>query len=276
MGILHSPALCYPVLGILKTTSRNRHGELPGAARITAKEKYESRRIYRPAVAVVARRRPEEAEEHSTSIPWNSAPATIRATRIASSRCSRTKRELKEFKQKLADNGFSISALSCHGNPLHPDTQTRQERPGDQRARPSCWRRSSACRWSSISPAAPAIRDNSKWPNWVTCPWPPDYLEILKWQWEKKVTPYWTKHAKFADDHGVKVAIEMHPGFVVYSPETMLKLRDIAGKSDRLQLRPEPHVLAGHRPDRRHPRSGRLHLPRARQGHADLRAQPAA
>src|SRR5271154_4572084 len=28
---------------------------------------------------------------------------------------------LKEFKQKLADNGFSISALSCHGNPLHPD-----------------------------------------------------------------------------------------------------------------------------------------------------------
>jgi sugar phosphate isomerase/epimerase len=30
-------------------------------------------------------------------------------------------------------------------------------------------------------------------------------------------------------DHGVKVAIEMHPGFVVYSPETMLKLREIAG-----------------------------------------------
>src|SRR6267378_2737414 len=26
---------------------------------------------------------------------------------------------LKDFKQKLADNGFSISALSCHGNPLH-------------------------------------------------------------------------------------------------------------------------------------------------------------
>src|SRR6266568_6173285 len=27
----------------------------------------------------------------------------------------------KEFKQKLDDNGVSISALSCHGNPLHPD-----------------------------------------------------------------------------------------------------------------------------------------------------------
>ncbi len=32
--------------------------------------------------------------------------------------------ELKEFKKKLDDNGFSISALSCHGNPLHPDPQT--------------------------------------------------------------------------------------------------------------------------------------------------------
>ena len=26
--------------------------------------------------------------------------------------------ELKEFKKKLDDNGFSISALSSHGNPL--------------------------------------------------------------------------------------------------------------------------------------------------------------
>src|SRR3954451_14456927 len=31
------------------------------------------------------------------------------------------KSELKDFKSKLSDNGFSISALSCHGNPLHPD-----------------------------------------------------------------------------------------------------------------------------------------------------------
>src|SRR5260370_32896769 len=30
-------------------------------------------------------------------------------------------RELKEFKKRLDDHGFSISALSSHGNPLHPD-----------------------------------------------------------------------------------------------------------------------------------------------------------
>ena len=38
---------------------------------------------------------------------------------------------------------------------------------------------------------------------------------MLDWQWEKKVIPYWTEHGKFAKDHGVKIAIEMHPGFVV-------------------------------------------------------------
>src|SRR5207245_9010904 len=32
--------------------------------------------------------------------------------------------ELIEFKKKLSDDGFTISALSCHGNPLHPNPET--------------------------------------------------------------------------------------------------------------------------------------------------------
>jgi len=28
---------------------------------------------------------------------------------------------LSDFRKTLADHGFGISALSCHGNPLHPD-----------------------------------------------------------------------------------------------------------------------------------------------------------
>ncbi|PYV18681.1 MAG: xylose isomerase, partial [Acidobacteria bacterium] len=75
----------------------------------------------------------------------------------------------------------------------------------------------------------PGDSDNAKFPSWSPTPWPPDFPELLKWQWEKKVIPYWKKRAKFAEDHGVRVAIEMHPGFAVYNPETMLKLRDAAG-----------------------------------------------
>ena len=42
----------------------------------------------------------------------------------------------------------------------------------------------------------PGDSDNAKYPNWVTCPWPPDYLDVLDWQWDKKVTPYWKERAK--------------------------------------------------------------------------------
>jgi sugar phosphate isomerase/epimerase len=135
---------------------------------------------------------------------------------------------LAEFKAVIADHGFTISALSCHGNPLHPD--------------PACARSNQEVSRRTILLAdklgVPVVVDfsgcpgdspSAKAPNWVTCPWPPEYLDILKWQWDEAVAPYWTRHAQFAADHGVKIAIEMHPGFVVYSPETLLKLRAIAG-----------------------------------------------
>jgi len=75
----------------------------------------------------------------------------------------------------------------------------------------------------------PGDSPNATAPNWITCPWPPDFRRVLEWQWNDIVAPYWTEHAKFAADHGVKIAVEMHPGFVVYNPETMLRLRSIAG-----------------------------------------------
>ncbi|MCC6394121.1 MAG: TIM barrel protein, partial [Bryobacterales bacterium] len=34
---------------------------------------------------------------------------------------------------------------------------------------------------------------------------------------------------RFAEDHGVKIAIDMHPVLIVYNPETMLKLRAACG-----------------------------------------------
>ena len=135
---------------------------------------------------------------------------------------------LKEFKQKLADHGFTISALSSHGNPLHPDKDVARAYQDISKKTVRLAEKLEVPVVIDFS-GCPGDSDKAKYPNWVTCPWPPEYLEVLDWQWDKKVAPYWTKHAKFASDHGVKVAIEMHPGFVVYSPETLLKLRAIAG-----------------------------------------------
>jgi len=136
--------------------------------------------------------------------------------------------ELADFKAVLADHGFSISALSCHGNALHPDkNQAKRDREVSRKTILLAEKLGvpvmvdfSGCPGDSLQATAP---------NWVTCPWPPDFLKVLDWQWNEVVAPYWMEHAKFAADHGVKIAVEMHPGFVVYNPETLARLRKIAG-----------------------------------------------
>jgi sugar phosphate isomerase/epimerase len=137
---------------------------------------------------------------------------------------------LAEFKKVLADHGASISALSCHGNPLHPNKEQAQEFR-------TVGRRTILLAEELGVPVmvdfagCPGDSPNAAAPNWVTCPWPPEYRQVLEWQWNEVVAPYWIEQAKFAADHGVKIAIEMHPGFVVYSPETLLRLRSIAGEN---------------------------------------------
>ena len=137
---------------------------------------------------------------------------------------------LEEFKKRLDDNGISISALSCHGNPLHPDPETGEAHREVSRRTVLLAERLGVPVVVDFS-GCPGDSNESRYPNWVTCPWPPEYLDILEWQWEKKVAPYWKQQGRFAADHGVKIAVEMHPGFVVYSPETMLRLRSAAGES---------------------------------------------
>jgi sugar phosphate isomerase/epimerase len=133
-----------------------------------------------------------------------------------------------EYRRMIADAGLTISALSCHGNPLHPDGATAQ-------AYDDVFRKTVRLAEQMGVPVVvtfsgcPGDSDDAKHPNWVTAPWPPEFLEVLDWQWEKKAIPYWIAAAKFAADHGVKVALEAHPGFVVYNVDSALKLRRAAG-----------------------------------------------
>jgi sugar phosphate isomerase/epimerase len=145
--------------------------------------------------------------------------------------------ELAAFKGKIADAGFTISALSCHGNAIHPDKAIAQKNAEVSRKTILLAEKLGVETVVDFS-GCPGDGPGAKNPNWVTCPWPPEYLDILNWQWDQAVTPYWKAHGRFAADHGVRIAIEMHPGFVVYNPETMLRLRDIAGKSVGANLDP--------------------------------------
>ena len=145
--------------------------------------------------------------------------------------------DLATFKAKIADSGLTISALSCHGNALHPDPAQADGYRAISRKTIRLAEKLGVKTVVDFS-GCPGDSPQAKSPNWVTCPWPSEYLDVLNWQWDKVVTPYWQSHGKFAADHGVKIAIEMHPGFVVYNPESMLKLRTIAGPSVGANLDP--------------------------------------
>ena len=128
------------------------------------------------------------------------------------------------YRQMVADAGLTISALSCHGNPLHPD---RARAAADDET----FRKSVLLAEKMQVPVVvtfsgcPGDSETAAHPNWITTAWPPEFLDVLDWQWEQKVIPYWREAGAFAADHGVKVALEAHPGFVVYNVDTMLRLR---------------------------------------------------
>lgn len=137
--------------------------------------------------------------------------------------------KLRSWRQKVADRGLEISALSCHGNPLHPNPAIANLHRQAFRDTVRVASQIGVRRVITFS-GCPGDSEGSQYPNWVTCPWPPDFLRILEWQWEEKVIPYWQEEARFCREHGVDmISLEMHPGFAVYNPETLLRLRAAVG-----------------------------------------------
>lgn len=132
------------------------------------------------------------------------------------------------FKRKLDERGITISALSQHGNPVHPDPDEAAHDHG-------IWVKTLQLAellevgvvnaFSGCPGGSPADRT----PNWITCTWPDDFARALDYQWDDVLIPYWSAQLEPMRRHGVKVAIEPHPGFAVYNTETMLRLRAATG-----------------------------------------------
>jgi len=133
-------------------------------------------------------------------------------------------RLLKEVEKR----GLTISAISCHGNALHPNKEVAQQH---HQAFVNSVKLASALGIGVVNgfSGCPGDHPGAINPNWVTCAWPDEFRDILDWQWNSVVIPYWAEQNKFLEQHKVNFAIEMHPGFVCYSNDTLLKLRKAAG-----------------------------------------------
>jgi sugar phosphate isomerase/epimerase len=135
------------------------------------------------------------------------------------------------IRELLKSYDMIISALSCHGNPVHPQKEIADAFHNDFEKTVLLAEKLGVERVITFS-GCPGDSANGKYPNWVTCPWPDDFQKILDFQWNEVLIPYWKKAAKFAGDHGINmICLEMHPGFCVYNPETLLKLRSAVGNS---------------------------------------------
>ena len=137
--------------------------------------------------------------------------------------------ELSRFREAIAARGLVISALSCHGNPIHPD---RDRAAHDDAVYRDTVRLASELGVDRINlfSGCPGDGPDARQPNWVTCSWPPEFGELVAWQWDEVVLPYWREAAGFAGEHGLRLGFEMHPGFVVYNPKTLLRLRKEIGE----------------------------------------------
>lgn len=133
-----------------------------------------------------------------------------------------------EYMHEITSRDLILSALSVHNNPLHPDPEVAKQ--ADETLH-------KAVRLASLLDVPvvngfsglPAAAPGDSVPNWITCPWPPHFLEGLAYQWDEVAIPYWQETGRYIEDQGVKFAFEMHPGMLVYNVETLLRLRDAAG-----------------------------------------------
>jgi len=136
----------------------------------------------------------------------------------------------RTWKKRFEDRKILLATFSCHGNPVHPDPNIAARDDESFRNTVLLAERLEVPVIVGFS-GCPGGSPPDKMPNWATYRWPPEFEQTLKYQWDEKVIPYWKQAVKFAREHGIrKIALEMHPNFVVYNPKTLMKLRDAVGE----------------------------------------------
>jgi sugar phosphate isomerase/epimerase len=141
------------------------------------------------------------------------------------------------FRASLDERGLSLCALSCHGNPLHPDLERARSDHADFLA--TCEiAEALGVRHVSLLAGLPAGAPGDTTPNWIVNSAFPGLGPVHEWQWRERVLPYWREAASVADAHGVTLCIEPHSADVVYNTPTFLRLREEVGATIGMNFDP--------------------------------------
>jgi sugar phosphate isomerase/epimerase len=165
---------------------------------------------------------------------WSTAP------HIDLDKLLRSKTARDRFIAAVRDHDLSISALTCNGNSLHPGRSGREH---DKVIRKTIELAPQIgvdrVVLMSGCPGAPG----DKHPNWITVAWPPEATEVLEWQWNKVLIPYWRELVAFAKKKGIRrLCLELHGGQNVYNVATLMRLREACGESVGVNFDPS-HLM---------------------------------
>lgn len=124
-------------------------------------------------------------------------------------------------------SGVSVAGLNCNGNPLHPKTLIGDAHADDVRRSIELAARLGQDRVVTMS-GLPGGEPGATVTNWVVNAWNSAALDVLDYQWDI-AAPFWREMDRFAADHGVKVALELHPQNLVFNSADVHKLMDLTG-----------------------------------------------
>ena len=140
------------------------------------------------------------------------------------------KSKARAWVKKFEEKNIRVATLSCHGNPVHPNAEHAAKDVDTFRKTVQLAEMLEVKVIVGFS-GCPGGTPQDTQPNWITYRWPPEFNQMLQWQWKERLVPYWKEAAAYARAHGIKrLALEMHPNFAVYNPRTLLKLREAIGE----------------------------------------------
>ena len=145
--------------------------------------------------------------------------------------------ELERWLDALKEHGLEISALTAHGAPLTPNKEAA-EAYSTQFRKVCKLAEDAAVDRLTLNSGTPEGAPGETTPCWIVDPSSAENRAVLRWQWEERVIPKFTEYARIASDHGCLLAIEPWIGNIVYSPLTLMKLRDAVGSTIGCNLDP--------------------------------------
>ncbi len=136
----------------------------------------------------------------------------------------------RDYLAEFSRRDMELTGLNCNGNPLNPLPGVGPKHDDDLR-RTIELAGLLGVRTVVTMSGTPGSDPGARYPSWVVNPWDGVYLEVLGYQWDVAAR-YWSEIDALARAGGVRVAIEMHPHNLVFSPVTLRKLVDLTGAAN--------------------------------------------